>query len=412
MPITNINWNALNKLNEAFTYAQSAKNAPNGGGDVVVLLQNGERLACNYSKTDAPKSLTCFAFTRTDEEKRLNNETRAAFKQAVIDLFGTSINDVPKKVRDAMNLDKFDGAGRPLTARRIVAVNKAIDAEMKAIAKKFGITGGAAGSILSFVASDSDILQSPNPSREFKTLANRHATASIATHIASRASDNLDYSSFELDVNRGMGLTLNGKRAPAKDVAGARNRIAQFLTGNKNATFDGLDNLTQRKARILMSLLHQGSIACFMTGVAGAFDHDAKATRLTLGSYPGGDQHNSFAVTKDKAGNITIKGQVTFSGQLVVNMSNGTNFDNKASDNNGIIGKYMGTIRLSAADLDKLARADWTKYDGTDVIATDGDDSIPDRFKKAADKIPEPYRFTGSVDVSFKLHVNQLQNLG
>ena len=77
-------------------------------------------------------------------------------------------------------------------------------------------------------------------------------------------------------------------------------------------------------------------------------------------------------------------------------------------DNNGAFATYKGTIKLSAADLDKLADADWTKGDFTEVQATDNNDSIPDRFQKAADKIPEPYKFTGSVDVSFKMHVNSL----
>lgn len=410
MPINNINWNALSKLDAAVHYAQDIKNNPQGGGAVVIHLQNGDQLACNYSQTDAPKSLTCFAFTRTDDEKRLNNETRAAFKQAVIDVFGTSINDVPKKVRDAMNLSKFDNKGRPLTARRILAVSKAIDAAMTTMAKKFGMTGGGAGSVFSFVTSNSDILQSQNPAREFKTLANRHATASIATHLASRAKDNLDYRSFEMDINRGMGLTLGGKRAPKGNVAAARDMVAQFLTGRKTATFETLDAHTKRKAAILMSLLHQGAIACFMTGIGGAFDHDAKVSRFSVGQLDafGGAQANSFAVTKDKAGNITIKGQVDFTGRFVLNMSNGTDYTNNPSDTDGVFARYTGTIKLSAADLDKLADADWTNCDLTEVLATDNNDSIPDRYQKAADMIPEPYKFTGSVDVSFKMHVNSL----
>ena len=416
MPINNINWNALSKLDAAVHYAQDIKNNPNGGGAVVIHLQNGDELACNYSQTDAPKSLTCFAFTRTDDEKRLNNETRAAFKQAVIDIFGTSVNDVPKRVRDAMKLSKFDNTGRPLTARRIIAVSKAIDAAMTTMAKKFGMTGGGAGSVFSFVTSNSDILQSQNPAREFKTLANRHATASIATHIVSRASQNLDYSSFEKDLERNMGLTLGGKRAP-QNPAVARDMVVQFLTGRKDATFGTADAHTQRKAAILMSLLHQGSIACFMTGIGGAFDHEAKVPRFSVGELKdyGGSQHNSFAVTKDKAGNITIKGQVTFSGRFVLNMSNGTDYTNNPSDDNGVFATYKGTIKLSAADLDKLADADWTKGDFTQILATDNNDSIPDRFKTAADMIPEPYKFTGSVDVSFKMHVNsilQMSDLG
>lgn len=410
MAITNINWNALEKFNAAAGYAQNVKDHPEGGGSTVVHLADGTKFTCNYSQTDAPKSLTCFSFTRTDEEKRLNDATRSVFMQTVIGIFGTRIEDVPKSVRSAMNIGKFDGTGRPLTARRILAVSKAIHAAITPLAKKFGMTGGAAGNILSFVASNSDILQSPNPAREFKTLVNRHATASIATHIASRASDNLDYTSFDLDVRRGMGLTIGGKRAP-NDPAAAHDRIARFLTGNKTATFDTLDNATQRKARILMSLMHQGSLACFMTGVSGAFDHDAKVARLSIGEYPGGSQFNSFAITKDRVGNITIKGKVTYTGQFMFIMSNGSAYDNKHTDGNGNVCRYEGTIKLSAADLDKLANADWTRYDGTEVAATEDNAKISDRFWKAADKIPEPYRFTGSVDVSLKLHANQLHNM-
>ena len=70
MPVSNINWNALEKFSAATAYAQNVKNDPNGGGAVVVHLQNGRQLTCNYSQTDAPKSLMHFSFTRTDEEKR------------------------------------------------------------------------------------------------------------------------------------------------------------------------------------------------------------------------------------------------------------------------------------------------------------------------------------------------------
>ena len=55
--------------------------------------------------------------------------------------------------------------------------------------------------------------------------------------------------------------------------------------------------------------------------------------------------------------------------------------------------------------------ADWFRCAGG-VEATDSDATISDRFKKAADMIPEPYKFTGDVDVSLKLHVNELQELG
>ena len=153
----------------------------------MVHLQGGNQLTCNYSAADAPRGILNLA-SRNQDKKDLNNATRAVFKQAVIDIFGRSIDDVPKSVRSAMELGKFDGVGRPLTARRILAVNKAIDAELKAVAKSIGITGGSAAEILSAVASkNSDILGSANPAATFKARAKQNATACVATSIASQA---------------------------------------------------------------------------------------------------------------------------------------------------------------------------------------------------------------------------------
>ena len=54
----------------------------------------------------------------------INNNTRALFKQTIIDMFGGEAN-IPKTVQKAM-LNKDYGQGKPLTARRIIAVANAI----------------------------------------------------------------------------------------------------------------------------------------------------------------------------------------------------------------------------------------------------------------------------------------------
>ena len=115
--------NAYNKLNTVFNYAQQLKASRTAsGGATVVRLQDGDAFTCNYSTADAPRGLFNPA-SRSQTQKNLNNETRAVFKQAVIDIFGTSINDVPKNVRSAMNLSDYN-CGKPLTARRIIAVEQ------------------------------------------------------------------------------------------------------------------------------------------------------------------------------------------------------------------------------------------------------------------------------------------------
>ena len=58
--------------------------------------------------------------------KRANNITREAFMNAVGNMFG-GVDHIPDNVKDAMKMQDY-GKGKPLTARRILAVKAAIDA--------------------------------------------------------------------------------------------------------------------------------------------------------------------------------------------------------------------------------------------------------------------------------------------
>ena len=56
--MSNINFNAYDKLSAAVGFAQRIKNDRTArGGDSVVHLQGGNALACNYSAADAPRGL-------------------------------------------------------------------------------------------------------------------------------------------------------------------------------------------------------------------------------------------------------------------------------------------------------------------------------------------------------------------
>ena len=406
----NINLNAYDKLSAAFSYAQQIKNNPTArGGDSVVHLQDGNKLTCSYSQADAPRGLFNMA-SRSQDKKELNNATRAIFKQAVIDIFGTSINDVPKSVRSAMELGKFDGVGRPLTARRILAVNKAIDAELKALGKQFGITGAAAPEIVSIIANGSGFEKTADPVGAFKTRVNRHAQANVTTLIAGQMPGAKSYHSFSVDIERGMGLSLGGRKINTRDPAVARDKIVQFLTGDKHATFDTANEATQRKASVLMSVLHQGSFGSAMTAIGHAFDPEAKMPIFQAGEgiNMGGDQTNGFSVAKDADGNITIKGTTKFTRHFSVIAVNGQKMLNNATDNDGSYAKYEVEIKIPASDMNKFAGADWSQCDMAESTRLEQNHQIADRFHQAADKIGASFKFTGTVDASMKIHVNAL----
>jgi len=62
---------------------------------------------------------------RSDATKNANNYTRTIFKESIAKMFGGESN-IPDSVKDAMKMADYD-KGRPLTARRIIAVKTAID---------------------------------------------------------------------------------------------------------------------------------------------------------------------------------------------------------------------------------------------------------------------------------------------
>lgn len=66
---------------------------------------------------------------RLSSLKKANNITRDAFRKAVADMFGGE-SHIPESVLKAMKLEDY-GKGKPLTARRILAVKAAIDDEIK-----------------------------------------------------------------------------------------------------------------------------------------------------------------------------------------------------------------------------------------------------------------------------------------
>jgi len=94
--------------------AKSIANAQVLGGRTVKIVA-----------TDADKTGFSGGFHRTHTAEQANDTTRNLFLQSVIAMFGSEKN-IPKSVMKALKTEDYY-CGKPLTARRILAVSKAID---------------------------------------------------------------------------------------------------------------------------------------------------------------------------------------------------------------------------------------------------------------------------------------------
>ena len=118
-----------NGYNRVFRdFAKFAQQSMNAGDDKAVAnarynrLDGRKVLAVTNSVTDSVHN-----WTRGVDEWIINDRTRDLFKQAIVDMFGGEAR-IPASVKKAMLLGDY-GEGKPLTARRIIAVKAAIDAD-------------------------------------------------------------------------------------------------------------------------------------------------------------------------------------------------------------------------------------------------------------------------------------------
>jgi hypothetical protein len=116
-----------NPIDNAFINAQFknfvdfARNA-DAGTKVRTTIGNDGPLHTIAAKSE---SVLNKIFFRTRSNKSVNNEVRTLFRQSVARMFGGE-EHIPAAVKSAMKMGDF-GKGRPLTARRILAVQSALE---------------------------------------------------------------------------------------------------------------------------------------------------------------------------------------------------------------------------------------------------------------------------------------------
>ena len=110
---------------QSMATGQTKAIARTGGADVNSSLA--------LRSITAAKTDKAFALTRSRVDKAENEVARELFRQSVIDMFGSESN-IPKSVRKAMQMRDY-GSGKPLTARRIIAVQQAIEQSLNPMQK-------------------------------------------------------------------------------------------------------------------------------------------------------------------------------------------------------------------------------------------------------------------------------------
>ena len=122
----------INAVNEQFSRFVSFAQAEMAAGRETSIATKGA-IAAGDGTTLEERSISTKkngdwvmkSLIRDQAAKDVNNEVRALFKKTIADMFGGERN-IPDSVKTAMLLKDYD-KGKPLTARRIIAVKNAIE---------------------------------------------------------------------------------------------------------------------------------------------------------------------------------------------------------------------------------------------------------------------------------------------
>ncbi len=116
-------------------FVQFAKQSMDTGQTKAIARAGGADVNSSLALRSITASATdkAFALSRSRADKAENEVARDLFRQSVIDMFGSE-DKIPKSVLKAMQLKDY-GSGKPLTARRIIAVQKAIEESLNPMQK-------------------------------------------------------------------------------------------------------------------------------------------------------------------------------------------------------------------------------------------------------------------------------------
>ncbi len=115
-------------------YRQFVDFATNAASDRTIL-RSSQNAGGGFSIHPAPKGEFIGHILRRGGERDANDAIRESFRQNILDMFGVKkAEDLPESVKTAMKLEDYD-KGKPLTARRILAVNAVVEKHLAAMTK-------------------------------------------------------------------------------------------------------------------------------------------------------------------------------------------------------------------------------------------------------------------------------------
>ena len=369
--------------------------------------------------TDSVRGL--FKWFRKPDDKAANDATRKIFRDAIIDMFGGE-SKIPASVKKAMIMGDYD-KGKPLTARRILAVKAAIDANVF----KASVDGsGKAANVMRGIF-QRKLGGVTDPGGQLATSLGRVANGMMNWSFCAEMKKNGVGTQFEKDIDRGCNATLtDGKRTIklTQNFETARDELAQFVTGDDKATYGNLKPEGKSKVHMLMSLISQETEKAGENGTQYALDPREADSAFTITGYSkqdlqkgiGAKAERKYVIEKRADGGIDM--HYTMDKPL-------KEIDDGTTDGDGYKlaegSKFMCKMdySLNGTEFNRLAKLDYGKFDDTEAGKIFGKKiDLPDgtrdyrerKMEKIVDSFAQEFKVNADCKMSIKYTLNPAED--
>ena len=244
-----------------------------------------------------------------------------------------------------------------------------------------------------------------NADIEFNKSIHKYTTAGITTTIAQQIGEKFDPddegTTFKLDIERLSSVYINGDRIPNGNFHNAREKMLRFVTGDDELTWDNATQAQKVKTNIILALCNQALNATPLNALSDTLNPNPKGDLCLTFVHEADSVDFSYSVSKNSYGDIVIKAQQALPTPCIVTNLAGEGMKMHMVDKARSRSKYEMEIILPSANLDKLANANWSKYDHKPVHdAGAGKNDNPEGHLNAAELIPQEFKFEGIVHVT------------
>jgi len=255
------------------------------------------------------------------------------------------------------------------------------------------------------------------------TTANAMMNWTICSEMKKLSTDGEDTSFFQKDIDRGIKATLKAGDKTitlANDFETARNQLAQFVTGDPNATYKGLAGASDKsKVHLLMVLLSQETEKAGENGSQYALDPREGEEGFSIRGFSnqergkglGADTTRTFTITKNKDGGFSLN----YTMDKPIAGFDGFTKDGECNVGEGSKFKCGIYYYLEASEFNRLAELDYSKFDDKEgytifnhKVEIDGTKQFQDhKLEKVLNTFPQEFKIEAICDMNFSMTLNQ-----